>query len=52
MKLRIEENETGYTVFLDEKALQDVKEYEVKKDSTSPKKAVLSLTMLVDCTIE
>lgn len=51
MKLRIEENETGYIIFLDEKEIHGVKSYQVEKDSALPKQAVLTLTMLVECSI-
>lgn len=53
MKLCIKESQEGYSIFLDETQLHDVLEYELKKDSASkiPNQAVLTLTMLVECTI-
>lgn len=53
MKLCIKESREGYSIFLDETQLHDVLEYALKKDSASqiPNQAVLTLTMLVECTI-
>ncbi len=48
-KLCIKESQEGYSILLDETQLHDVLEYELK--SKIPNQAVLTLTMLVECTI-
>lgn len=52
MQLHIKEDETGYTITLDDKELRGVENYEIKKNSASPKQAMLTLTMLVECIID
>lgn len=47
-KLRIEETESGYGIFLDDKELRWVERYNVKKDSLMPGCATLTLKMLVE----
>lgn len=52
MKLHIKEDETGFTILLDDKELDGIESYEVKKKSAPSKQAVLTLTMLVECIID
>ncbi len=52
-KLRIEEDESTCSIFLNDTELTDVMNYKLEKSSASPllNRAVLTVTMLVECTI-